>query len=185
VITGESWAEAIARPLLFGDNGYFVSFYFVSFICLLQVILLNVFVAVLLEKFLGAEEAEEEWSLEGEDLLALITDHGNNASGHSQLAYAAGVLGAASSAPTLNHSPSPSPSAFQDDERSQHGQAESIHAKLDRLLQRDELLVRQLELLQKQVETLMAQQRDGVISSNPLARLFSTPQRQTSDEVTV
>ena len=40
VFTGESWSEAVARPLVFGlykSNAVFVSFFFVSFIILTQV----------------------------------------------------------------------------------------------------------------------------------------------------
>ena len=53
VMTGESWSEAIARPILFGSGGsaVFTGFYFVSFILLTQIVLTNVVVAVLLDKF--------------------------------------------------------------------------------------------------------------------------------------
>lgn len=55
VMTGESWSEAVARPLLFGlyggKGGVLVSLYFVSFILLMQIVLTNVVVAVLLDKF--------------------------------------------------------------------------------------------------------------------------------------
>ena len=53
VMTGESWAEAVARPLMFGlyKNAIFVSVFFVSFILLTQIVLTNVVVAVLLDKF--------------------------------------------------------------------------------------------------------------------------------------
>lgn len=53
VLTSESWAEAIARPLIFRDNIYFrlgSAFFFVTFILLNSVVLINVVVAVLLEK---------------------------------------------------------------------------------------------------------------------------------------
>jgi len=54
VFTGESWSEAIARPLLFGlyrANAAFVAFFFVSFIMITQIVLANVVVAVLLQNF--------------------------------------------------------------------------------------------------------------------------------------
>jgi len=57
VMTGESWSEAVARPLLFGfsDNmglsAIVVGIYFVSFIILMQLVLINVVVAVLLDNF--------------------------------------------------------------------------------------------------------------------------------------
>jgi hypothetical protein len=64
-MTGESWSEVVARPLLFGlhRNAVFVAVYFVSFILLTQIVLTNVVVAVLLDKFIDSPEekqAEEE-----------------------------------------------------------------------------------------------------------------------------
>lgn len=62
VMTGESWSEAVARPLMFGlyKNAILVSVYFVSFILLMQVVLTNVVVAVLLDKFVADEEPKED-----------------------------------------------------------------------------------------------------------------------------
>jgi len=54
VQTGELWSEAVARPLIFGlyqDNATLVGFFFVSFVILMQVVLINVVVAVLLDSF--------------------------------------------------------------------------------------------------------------------------------------
>merc|ERR1712037_520930 len=62
VMTGESWSEAIARPLLFGwstNNAVVVGVFFVSFIMLTQLVLINVVVAVLLEKFVVGGQADE------------------------------------------------------------------------------------------------------------------------------
>ena len=62
VLTGESWAEVVVRPLLFGftpGSAIGVSFYFVSYILILQIILVNVVVAVLLDKFVAQEEPEQ------------------------------------------------------------------------------------------------------------------------------
>lgn len=72
VLTGESWAEAIARPL-FNSNSATTSmgscFFFVLFCILNGVILINVVVAVLLEKMVDeptpTEDGEEE----------LVVDH--------------------------------------------------------------------------------------------------------------
>lgn len=69
VMTGESWAEAIARPgISEGDGrgglGIAVGFYYVSFILVTQIVLVNVVVAVLLEKMV--EEAPEEDGETGE-----------------------------------------------------------------------------------------------------------------------
>merc|ERR1712032_636261 len=47
VMTGESWSEAVARPLLFGwstSNGAVVGIFFVSFMMLTQFVLINVVV---------------------------------------------------------------------------------------------------------------------------------------------
>jgi len=58
VLTGESWAEVVARPLLFGYapwSAFGVAFYFVSYVILLQIGLVNVVVAVLLEKFTATD----------------------------------------------------------------------------------------------------------------------------------
>lgn len=51
VLTGESWSEVVARPLLFGKetNNLGVALYFVSFVFLCAVVLINIVVAVLLE----------------------------------------------------------------------------------------------------------------------------------------
>jgi hypothetical protein len=64
VMTGESWSEAIARPLVFGWNAPYgsvvVGIYYVSFILLTQIVLVNVVVAVLLDKFVEEAPKEEE-----------------------------------------------------------------------------------------------------------------------------
>ena len=53
VMTGDGWSEQIARPLMFGlyRDSIFVATFFVSFILLTQIVLTNVVVAVLLDKF--------------------------------------------------------------------------------------------------------------------------------------
>jgi len=54
VLTGESWAEAVARPLIFGQsprNAFGPALFFTSFILVTQIVLVNVVVAVLLDKF--------------------------------------------------------------------------------------------------------------------------------------
>jgi len=63
VLTGESWAEAIARPLLFGynpTNAFGTAFFFTSFILLTQIVLVNVVVAVLLDKFVESAPEKDE-----------------------------------------------------------------------------------------------------------------------------
>jgi len=65
VLTGESWSEMVARPLLFGYGGLFTGLYFVSFIIITQIVLVNVVVAVLLEKMVDNSDDEEEEEEEG------------------------------------------------------------------------------------------------------------------------
>jgi hypothetical protein len=67
VLTGESWAEMVARPLLFGrpeENSswsvFAVAFFFTSFILVHQIVLVNVVVAVLLDKFVEPEDDKRE-----------------------------------------------------------------------------------------------------------------------------
>ena len=67
-MTGESWSEAVARPLMFGlyKNAFLVAIYFVSFILLMQIVLTNVVVAVLLDKFVADEPHVDDDDLVGE-----------------------------------------------------------------------------------------------------------------------
>jgi hypothetical protein len=149
-MTGESWSEAVARPLLFSDNGYFVSFYFVSFICLLQIILLNVFVAVLLEKFLGdTDEGAPE--LDASALLEVDVPTNLVPSASETPGVA---LGAANALP-------PSTSEYRQSSDALHGtdSAAAIHAKLDLLLSRDDALTKQLKALKTQVDSLTQAQQ--------------------------
>ena len=41
-MTGESWSEAVARPVLFGSSPAFAGFYYGSFIIVMQIVLVNV-----------------------------------------------------------------------------------------------------------------------------------------------
>jgi len=73
VLTGESWSEAVARPLLMGESvidAFGVAFFFVSFTLINGLVLINVVVAVLLEKMVDdepAEEADADAALEDEE----------------------------------------------------------------------------------------------------------------------
>jgi len=61
VLTGESWSEAVARPLIFSDDNILTlgaTFYFASFIVIVGIVLINVVVAVLLEKMVDDEPEE-------------------------------------------------------------------------------------------------------------------------------
>lgn len=62
VLTGESWSEVIARPLLFGKESHAlgVAFYFVSFILICSIVLINVVIAVLLEKMVDDDPEDEQ-----------------------------------------------------------------------------------------------------------------------------
>ena len=59
VLTGESWSEAIARPLM-EQSPMVAAFYFISFILINGIVLVNVVVAVLLEKMVDDEDDDEE-----------------------------------------------------------------------------------------------------------------------------
>ena len=85
MLTGESWSEAVARPTMFGrgggadgkamDGGAVLSgIFYVTFIVLMQIVMLNVVVAVLLEKMVEEdppEEAEEAEEAEEEEKLSM------------------------------------------------------------------------------------------------------------------
>jgi len=73
VLTGESWSEAVARPLIDGtEYPMSVAIYFVTFNLLCGVVLINVVVAVLLEKMVeeDAPEDVEEEDADPDDPLA-------------------------------------------------------------------------------------------------------------------
>jgi hypothetical protein len=56
VMTGDSWAESINRPLLFGlyqNSKFFVSAYYVSFVILSSMVMSNVVIAVLLDNMVA------------------------------------------------------------------------------------------------------------------------------------
>lgn len=67
VLTGESWCEAIARPLLFswdysgmgpGGSSSIAVIYFVSYVIICGFVLINVVVAVLLDKMVAPDDDE-------------------------------------------------------------------------------------------------------------------------------
>lgn len=72
VMTGDSWAEGVSRPIMewYPDNAQrvLVQMYFVSYILIVGIVLINVVVAVLLEKMTmddDIEEVPEEDQLKG------------------------------------------------------------------------------------------------------------------------
>ncbi len=70
VQTGESWSEAVARPLIFGlyrGSAITTGLFFVSFVILMQVVLVNVVVAVLLDSF--ASSPQDDVDVDGQSLV--------------------------------------------------------------------------------------------------------------------
>ena len=61
VMTGESWCEMVVRPAIFGYDSYNAvvpAMFFVSWVIIAQVVLLNVVIAVLLDKFSGDDSSQ-------------------------------------------------------------------------------------------------------------------------------
>lgn len=52
VLTGESWSEVIARPTIYGQLEWRGTFFYVSYILVCGIVLINVVVAVLLDKMM-------------------------------------------------------------------------------------------------------------------------------------
>jgi len=85
ILTGESWSEAIVRPLMFGwrDGGALsatlIAIFFCSFLVICAIVLINVVVAVLLEKMVGPpEEPEKEDESEADDLIDPLAESAGN-----------------------------------------------------------------------------------------------------------
>mmetsp|Transcript_48459 Transcript_48459/g.75503 ORF Transcript_48459/g.75503 Transcript_48459/m.75503 type:complete len:353 (+) Transcript_48459:126-1184(+) len=80
VLTGESWSEAIARPIIWSyEDGFYAFatvFYYVSFILLTAFVLVNVVVAVLLDKM----QANEGLSSSELEMLATYEKTGQSLS---------------------------------------------------------------------------------------------------------
>lgn len=85
VLTGESWSEVIARPLVYGtddnhapsSNAVIASIFFVVFLLLNSIVLINVVVAVLLEKMVDetpVEDEEDKADEGGDEVAAVSTD---------------------------------------------------------------------------------------------------------------
>jgi hypothetical protein len=76
VLTGESWSEAIARPLLHGEDTFQAlgsGAFFVSFVLICAIVLINVVVAVLLEKMVDdeADKGDDDGPDSSEDVRAV------------------------------------------------------------------------------------------------------------------
>lgn len=129
ILTGESWSEAIARPILFGWNDYgpisiyLSAVYFILFVLINAFILFNVFVAVLLDKVVAPDEPAEEDDIAEESSPEGITLYpwahnaffppANAPATASEFSSAAG---AAQAAAALRQSmgPKPSPAAMME-----------------------------------------------------------------------
>ena len=152
VLTGESWAEAVARPLLFGKDDdsvdwWFAAVFFVSFILIMQVVLVNVVVAVLLDKFVAEEPAETppEDAAPRAMALAATTDAGAAATEGAAPAAAAhsAPMTTPMSVPNAGgstgdsglHSAQPSSSRLATDVLRLQEQVSVMSAKLDGLLE--------------------------------------------------
>jgi len=71
VMTGDSWASMIARPLLYDGGHLSAAPFFVSYIFIAGIVMTNVVVAILLEKYLkatGAAAAEDQEEAERAEL---------------------------------------------------------------------------------------------------------------------
>ena len=75
VMTGDSWSEAVVRPLIFGlyvpgtFGTFAVCFFFVSFILITNMVLANVFVAALLDEFV---QSADEGSVAADALVEKV-----------------------------------------------------------------------------------------------------------------
>ena len=91
ILTGDSWSEAVARPVLFGwaeyDNSdpddlasnnivsnVIAAIYFMSFVIVNSFVLINVVVAVLLDKMVSSDDEEEEEEADDELSLRAIDE---------------------------------------------------------------------------------------------------------------
>lgn len=145
VMTGEGWAEEVVRPLLFGlyrGDALFVSVFFVSFLLLLDTVMVNVVVAVLLDKFtMDTEENESSTQIaDATELLPDSRDEGKGRPGATemfQIGQEPPVLKMPTRQPTIE---------------STIGNDFSLHAKLDQLLQRDEWMMQHMKKLQEQMD---------------------------------
>jgi len=119
-MTGESWSEAIARPLMFGlqeNNAVMSSLFFVSYMLLMQFVLINVVVAVLLFGFVEDDD-EPAAAAAGDDSTDVHMLNGEGA-------------------PTSASAPSPSapPSAAAADDMPSDAEQARLEQMLDAILQ--------------------------------------------------
>jgi len=138
-LTGESWSEALARPLVFGyspKNAAFVSFFFVSFLLIMQIVLVNVVVAVLLEKFVtddADEEDDDDSDDGGQDLAERIRAASDDS--HGMAAVRPAAASPAKAPEPKAAAKAPEPKAPQNDAEVElmklKESVNSLHATLD------------------------------------------------------
>lgn len=194
VLTGESWAEVVARPVLFGhpsdSNWPLTAFYFASYIVLMQIVLVNVVVAVLLDKFVVPPEQEGEHETDGEGESTSPIEHGRKHVWHDGRHDASGK-GAGSSSSSSGGDASASASVLPSKPPKEGGVAApgelvalraevaAIHAKLNGL----SAMHSQLDGLTAAVAQLVAASgHPGVPKLPAIPRGGGVPPREAADD---
>ena len=159
VLTGESWAEVVARPLMFGypSNSSWVitSFYFSSYIVVMQIVLVNVVVAVLLDKFVEEDpkkEEEEKAVAEIAELAAPSSAPSPSAATQSSDGFTRRL---SSSVPTATRA------EMKESYEQLREELTSVHAKLDDMSK----MKGQLDALAKALESMAAPTRSAAAVS--------------------
>ena len=145
VLTGDSWAEAIGRPLLEGWFPVSTALFFVSFILLHSVVLINVVVAVLLEKMVTPED-EEDADVEDEDLLGGLGADDAEAAGTPPAAAKGGGENPPRAYAAPAH-PAGAPRALEGDVRAAAGEVAALKTEFARLRAGNDELLRAVEKL--------------------------------------
>lgn len=111
VLTGDSWAEDIARPILFGWTDYgnvsiaISASFFISFVLINTFILFNVFVAVLLDKVIASDDTCVNDSLRSGTAVMSVIAEGSCCSPLQQGACDATARNTIPSPPSASRSP--------------------------------------------------------------------------------
>ena len=162
VMTGESWSEAVARPLMFGlyKNAFLVSIYFVSFILLMQIVLTNVVVAVLLDKFVADESKADDGDEGGDSSVAVAPEEFLTNADFSTSGDDESVKPAAAWPADNEHSPTCESEKLGNGHVISYPSLSPRVGSGDRLDATLELILQELAALRKEVATLK-QQQDG------------------------
>ena len=153
VMTGESWAEMVARPIM--DEYASAALYFVSYILVTSIVLVNVVIAVLLEKMVEQDEDDDDEDEDGGGGGALAPAGGADAdiANDPSLAFLAEVEAATVPGAPPAAAPAAADAAHAATKKS-HGHGHGGHATLDRELRDD--LHRAVGLIMKLEERLVA-----------------------------